>query len=116
MNMKHLKARIASPEEAEEMKKEFSDIGPFTITITNPDDLLFLHTACLIHTLNGDVDHAKEVLLLMADAATQLGPEKAIDMAVKEGREYDFYFPDFYKPLAIAMIKHTINKAIKKED
>lgn len=107
---------VEDPEEQKEVTKQFDDIGPFTITITNPDDILFLHTACLIHTMGNDVEKAKEILLFIANGAADpyIGPDNAVSIAVKEGRAKGYHFPDFYKPLAIAMLKHSLGKAKAK--
>lgn len=111
----HWHARMATKEEEEDIIKDFSDIGNFTITITNSEDLLFLHSASLMHICNGNSNLAKGLLLLMANGAHDIGAEKAVDMSINEGRERGYYFPDFFKPLSIAMLNHSMAKAKEKQ-
>lgn len=96
--------------------EEFKDFGPMTITLTKPEDIMFLHTASLVFTVNNNMTHAQQVLLLMADMAAKIGPEEAVNMAIEQGRQNGFFFPEFYKPLAIAMFKHSLAKAQKEKE
>jgi hypothetical protein len=77
----------------DEAVEQFNDFGPITITLTKPDDLLFLHTAAISYTCGG-VEKAKKVLLLMATMASKLSPEEAVEMAITSGREAGYFFPD----------------------
>lgn len=99
----------------DEVLADFKDFGPITITLNKIEDILFLHTASLVMTCNHKVENAEHILKLTAHTAASVGPEKAVDMSVDEGRKAGFYFPEFYKPLAIAMLKHSMSKARNDE-
>jgi hypothetical protein len=116
MNEKRIGLGVKLVECNEEAIEEFKDFGPITITLKKPEDIMFLHTACLVFTMNNNMKSAEQVLLLMARMATDLGPEQAVEMAIMNGRQHGFFFPEFYKPLAIAMLNHSLKKARKDAD
>lgn len=100
----------------DEVLEDFKDFGPITITLNKVEDILFLHTASLVMTCNHKVENAEAILKMTAHCATTVGPEKAVDMSVDEGRKAGFFFPEFYKPLAVALLKHSMSKARKEND
>jgi len=116
MNEKQPKMTARLVECNDELMEDFDDFGPITITLNKPEDVLFLHTACLVYTCKNNMDAAERVLILMAKMAAESGPEKAVDMMIDEGKNHGFFFPDFYKPLCLAMLKHSMNKARKDQD
>lgn len=116
MNEKRVGLTVKLVECDKDAIEEFKDFGPITITLTKPEDIMFLHTASLTFTVNNNMKHAEQVLLLMADMAARVSPEEAVNMAIDEGKRHGFFFPEFYKPLAIAMLNHSLKKARKEKD
>lgn len=116
MNNKHYGLTAKLVECDDEVLEDYKDFGPITITLNKIEDILFLHAASLVMMCNHKVENAEQILKMTAHCASKVGPEKAVDMSVDEGRKAGFYFPEFYKPLAVALLKHSMSKAKEEKD
>ncbi|HEU0069617.1 MAG TPA: hypothetical protein VFQ26_10245 [Nitrospiraceae bacterium] len=88
----------------------FEGIQPFTITVSDPVDVLFLAEA-LLKKMGCPDKRLHETLMLMARMAKTYGVEKGMNKFFYRAVEHGLIYPAFMKPIFIHMFTHIVNKA-----
>lgn len=90
----------------------FKDIKPFTITVNDGTDAMFLSMA-LMRQITGSNKLADEALKLIATHAGIEGAEKAADSFFAQARKANLDFPAFVQPVLVLMFSHIIENKDK---
>lgn len=89
-----------------------SKIPPFTITVTEPDDALFIAEAILLRISGGSMTWVQLTLDMIGVLIPTYGVSKTVDEIIKAGEQYGFTFPKFTKPVLIHVIT-SMNPKVK---
>lgn len=90
----------------------FEGIKPFTITITTPEDTMFLAEALLYRMGCKEEGLMDKTLKMMAKSCNELGSaEEGIKLFFERGTIAGHQFPSFMVPLFTLMFEHMLNKA-----
>jgi hypothetical protein len=86
----------------------FKDLNPFTITVTNGADAMYLSLA-LLNQMTGDVEQTHSAMRLIVQHAKLTGVETAINHFFNQANECDIAYPEFIKPILTLMINHMFD-------
>lgn len=88
----------------------FKDLGPVSITVIKPEDVVFLTQATLRECAGGSQDAADKLLIALIQNAKEIGAEEAVRLCFNEGEAAGFYIPDYVRPLMTMMVSYTVDK------
>lgn len=97
--------------------KIFEDIKPFTITVNNGMDAMFL-SAALMTEMTGSQEVGKLAMKTVAAHCGTMGVEEAVKEMLAAAFESGMEYPEFLQPLLILMFSHMVERKFKpmKED
>lgn len=102
-------------------QQAFAGIKPFTITINNGDDAMFLALALMVE-MCGDRTIANLAMRTCIHRAKEVGIEPAVNEMFDMAKQAELEYPEFLKPVLNLMITHMfdnkdrIAELIKKHD
>lgn len=90
----------------------FDGIKPFTITVTTPEDTMFLAEALLYRLGCKDESVMDDTLKLIAKSCKELGSaEEGVKLFFNAGKEKGRQFPAFMVPMFVHLFSHMMEKA-----
>lgn len=97
--------------------KIFEDIKPFTITVNNGMDAMFL-SAALMTEMTGSQEVGKLAMQTVAADCGTMGVEEAVKKMLATALESGLEYPEFLEPILILMFRHMVERKFKpmKED
>lgn len=94
--------------------KIFENIKPFTITINNGMDAMFL-SAALMTEMTGSQEVGKLAMQTVAAQCGTMGVEEAVKEMLATALESGLDYPEFLQPLLILMFNHMVENKIKTD-
>lgn len=92
--------------------KIFEDIKPFTITVNNGMDAMFL-SAALMTEMTGSQEVGKLAMKTVAAHCGTMGVDEAVKEMLAAAFESGLDYPEFLQPLLILMFNHMVENKIK---
>lgn len=97
------------PDDQEDVAHQaFAGIKPFTITINNGDDAMFLALALMVE-MCGDRAIANLSMITVINRAKVIGIEKAVNEMFDAASGSDLEYPEFLRPVLILMVQHMFD-------
>lgn len=114
--------KIKNPSESDLLAlKVFEGLKPFTITVNNGADAMYLSMA-LMNSMTGNQEVTNEAMKMMIRHARADGVQAAIDLYFNMADKAGMNFPEFIKPIMTLMVTHMfenkdkIKELIDKEE
>lgn len=92
--------------------KVFEGLKPFTITVNNGADAMYLSLA-LLNNMTGNPELTNGALRLLIQHSKLIGVDVAIAEFFKEADERNITYPEFIKPILTLMINHMFDNKEK---
>lgn len=104
---------IKNPSENDRLAlKVFEGLKPFTITVNNGADAMYLSLA-LLNQMTGDVERTNTAMRMLVAHAKLVGVEEAVRHFFDKAKECDLAHPEFIKPIIILMLNHMFENKDK---
>lgn len=92
------------------VRRVFRDLPPFSITIREPGDAMFLSSACLLLITGGNTEDARTLLLNLGQYAMATSVEEAVTFTFDKANECGHKIPTFVRPMMKLMLQHMFDK------
>lgn len=92
--------------------KVFEGLKPFTITVNNGADAMYLSMA-LINSMTGSPEMSNSAMRMLIEHSKLKGINEAVAHFFEQADECEIDYPEFIKPIMILMITHILENKDK---
>lgn len=105
--------KLKNPSESEQLAlKVFEGLNPFTITVNNGADAMYLSLA-LLTAMTGDPKTTQEAMKLLIQHSKLKSADEAVAHFFEQADEAGLDYPEFTKPIMTIMITHMLDNKDK---